>query len=106
MCEVSNEYEINETAIPRRTLGRTCELATTYKRDAQAAAAAAPNTPPRPQDSMNCIDMPLFNLSDDTEVMDSVLPPELHLMVDITRKFFEAVLDRMKDEEDTEGIET
>ena len=44
-CEVPNEYEINETATPRRTQGMISELATAYKRDAQASAAALKKTP-------------------------------------------------------------
>ncbi len=107
-CEVSNDYDINETVIPRRrTLGRICELTTAYKRDVQAAAAAAQKMSPMPQDKMNCINMPLFNLADDLEVMDLAPPKELHLMLCVTTKLYDALSDGMKDDgDDSKRIES
>ncbi len=102
-CEISKDYIVKEGAVPRkRTLGRIRELSSQHKQSLLEGKKV------RPGEFFSCIENPLFaDWSDDVEILDLILPPELHLMLGITAKLYDEVINRMKQEgEDSERIET
>ncbi len=91
-CEISNEYIVTQSAIPRkRTLGTIREQARKYQ------SAIKEGKKVRPQDFVNCVEEPLFkDLPDDTSILSLIPPPELHLMLGVTAKLYEEVLKRLE----------
>ncbi len=101
-CEIARDFKVQEGAIPRkRTLGRIREQASLYKKSLEEGRKV------KPAEFFNCIENPLFfDLSDDTEIIDLIPPPELHLMLGTTSKLYEEVLNKMQREgEDRQRIE-
>ena len=78
-CEVAKE-SLHQDAAPR-TLGSLRKNFEAYKSSGKPLAA----------DFQNCIHEPIFSGSDETEILDVLVPPELHLLLGIVNHLFQGM---------------
>ena len=93
-CEMHRaDFGVSSRRARLRSLGTIRQNAIRYQ---QAAAGRGGRSKPSAAEFMNCVQLPLLDLMDNTLVTDIIPPIELHLMLGIVNKLFDELDSRLR----------
>ncbi len=88
-CEAhKDDFKSNFTA-PLCTFGRICQQARLFKLAVQSRQKFPP------QQFFSCLEEPILNCPDSLLVLDAIAPSQLHLMMGVTAKIWDELLNRL-----------